>query len=295
MIDLNATQEPPRPTEESDCMPSRVASLKPSSARVYDKAIQHYRTVFKGDVPCDREMFDRYVASMRKSSPSTVYLRVQALRHEHVRLGLPSPTDAPDVRTLLRQLQKGVVPAKVDRTGRVRAPARHREPRQARPLTRALLTRMLDAMGTNPLDRRDRCLLLVGFSAALSALALTSLNVEDVTFTNDAMLLSVGSVLEADSVASGARRVFAIPRTGHELCAARATAEWIAHAQLEEEGGPLIRRFDRASNPTSERLEAAYVSAIVKRRLAAVGIDPKAFSSLSLPRGRRAEVAKGLL
>lgn len=282
-----------RPADVPAVMPPRQVALKPSSALAYEKAMRNYREVFKGEVPCDRATLDRYVASMRKSSPSTVYLRLQALRHEHVRLGLPSPTDSPEVRALLRQLQQGVMPAKVDRTGRVRAPAKRREPRQARPLTRALLARMLDAMGTNALDRRDRCLLLMGFAAALSGLALTTLDVEDVSFTGDAMLLSIRDRPTHD--ADAPRRALAVPRTGQELCAARATWEWIQHAQLDELGGPLIRRFDRAGNPTAQRLEAAYVGAVVKRRLAAVGIDPAPFSSLSLARGRRAEVAKGLL
>lgn len=281
------------PEDTPAFMPPRVTSLKPSSALAYDKAIRHFRQIFGGAVPCGRETLDRYVASMRKSSPSTVYLRLQALRHEHIRLGLPSPTDAPEVRALLRQLQRGVIPAKVDRSGRVRAPARLKEPRRAKPLTRALLAKVLDAMGTNALDRRDRCLLLLGFGAALSGLALTSLDVADVSFTNDAMLISVaGKAGEGSEVR---RQALAVPRTGQELCAARATLEWIRHAQLDELGGPLIRRFDRAGNPTSDRLGAAYVGAIVKRRLSAVGIDPTSFSSLSLARGRRAEVAKGLL
>ena len=274
-------------------MPPRAVPLKPSSALAYDKALRHYCEVFKGKVPCDRAGLDGYVSSMRKAAPSTIYLRLQALRHEHVRLGLPSPTDSDEVRALMRQLQRGVLPAKVDHTGRVRALAKRKEPRQARPLTRALMAKVLDAMGTNPLDRRDRCLLLLGFSAALSGLALTMLDVEDVSFTSDVMLVSVGNRATEEAVAPP--RVLAIPRTGQELCAARATSEWIQHLQLDELGGPLIRRFDRAGNPTSNRLEAAYVGAVVKRRLAAVGIDPAPFSSLSLARGRRAEVAKGLL
>jgi len=282
-----------QPADVPASMPLRAASLKPSSAHTYEKALRHYREAFKGEIPCDRATLDRYVASMGKCSPSTVYLRVQALRHEHIRLGLPSPTASDEVRALLRQLQQGVMPAKVDRTGRVRAPARRKEPRRARPLTRSLLAKALDAMGTNALDRRDRCLLLIGFSAALSGMTLTTLDVEDVSFTSDAMLLSVGP--KAGEAPDSPRRTLAVPSTGHELCAARATREWIQHAQLDELGGPLIRRFDRAGNPTSDRLEAAYVGAIVKRRLAVVGVDPTPFSSLSLARGRRAEVAKGLL
>lgn len=276
-------------------MPMSPRALKATTLRAYEKALAHFRDVFMGTVPCDRTTLDKYIASMRKSAPSTVYLRLQALRHAHVRLGLPNPIDAPEVRALLRQLQAGFIPAKMDRTGRVRAPAKRKEPRQARPLTRTLLTKMLDAMGTNSLDRRDRCLLLLGFSAGLSGPALVGLNVTDVQLTNDAMLVSIGEAPQAPGQDIVTRRVIAVPRTGHELCAARATAEWIAHAQLDEQGGPLIRRFDRAGDPTSHRLNAAYLAAVIKRRLKAVGIDPAPFSALSLKRGKRAELARGLL
>ena len=285
----------PVPASEPASMPLGFGTLKPSSVRAYDKAIQHFRTVFKGAVPCDRAALDRYVASMRKNAPSTIYLRLQALRHEHARVGVPSPTDSPEVRALMRQLQRGVIPAKIDRSGRVRTPPKQKESRQARPLTRALLARMLDAMGANPLDRRDRCLLLLGFGAALSRSTLIALDLGDVSFTNDAMLLAVRESVRDPSNGAERRRVIAVPRTGHELCAARATSEWIHHAQLDGQDGPLIRRFDRAGNPTPYRLEAAYLGAVMKRRIKAVGVDPAPFSSLSLKRGKRAEVVRGLL
>lgn len=284
-----------QPAFEPAHMPQASSSLKATTLRAYEKALAHFCDVFRGTVPCDRATLDEYIASMRKSAPSTIYLRVQALRHAHVRLGVSSPTDAPEVRALLRQLQAGVVPAKVDRTGRVRAPAKRKELRQARPITRALLAKMLDAMGTNSLDRRDRCLLLLGFSAGLSGPALVGLDVADVQLTNDAMLVSIDQAPQGSDQGIATRRVIAVPRTGRELCAARATAEWIAHAQLDEQGGPLIRRFDRAGDPTSHRLDAAYLGTVIKRRLKAVGVDPAPFSSLSLKRGKRAELAKGLM
>lgn len=267
-------------------MPPRCGrALKPSSVQAYDKAVRHFREVFGGEVPCDRQTVERYIASMRKGAPSTAYLRVQALRHAHVQAGAPSPTDEPSMRAMLRSLQLGIFP------GKTKSARKRREPRQARPLTRTLLTKMLDAMGINALDRRDRCVLLLGFAAGLSRSALVGLDVADVRFTNDVMLLSLRNAGDETSPA----QIVAVPRTGQELCAARATAEWIAHSELDVQGGPLVRRFDRAGNPTRERLDAAYLGQVIKRRLKAVDIDPTPYSSLSLVRGRRAELSKGLL
>lgn len=138
-------------------------------------------------------------------------------------------------------------------------------------MTRELLLRMLDAMHRNPLDRRDRALLLVGFMGALPRSRLIEIDVEDVEFTTDAMLIRV------------MERRLALPATGGDLCPVAATRKWVEHCGLT--GGALFRRFDRAGDPTTERLDAAYVSIVVKQRLAAVGVEPAQYSAHSLRSG----------
>lgn len=268
--------------------PTRPKKLKASSSAAYDKALRHFGGIFGGTLPCDRATVERYIASQRnKVAPATIYLRVQALRYEHVRLGHLSPTDDPVLRALMRQLQQGFVP------GRGSAGPKRKEPRQARPVTRGMLARVLDAMGTNALDRRDRCLLLLGFGAALPRSSLAALDVADVRFTNDVMIVT----LREDSTGESkkAASTVSVPITGHELCAATATKDWISHAALDLEGGPLLRRFDRGGDPTPHRLDAPWISVVLKNRLKAVGIDPAPYSALSLRRGRLAEIAKGML
>ena len=267
-------------------------ALKSSTAVAYEKDVRQYREVFGGCIPCDQAALERYIASLRtRVAPTTMHRRLMALRHEHVRLGHPSPTDAPALRAILRALQLGFVPTNA---GSVRAPKK-KEPRQARPITRSLLAKMLDAMGTNALDRRDRCVLLLGFGAALSRSALTALDVADIRFTNDVMAVRLHDEAVPDGAQPRPRRVVTVPITGHELCAATATRQLIEHGALDVEGGPLIRRFDRAGNPTADRLHGAWVSVVVKNRLKAVGIDATDFSALSLRRGRLSEMAKGKL
>ena len=280
------TLQTPRP------MPpfKRPVSLKASSTTAYNKALRHFREVFGGKLPCDRTTVERYITAQRnKVAPATIYLRLQALRHEHLRLDYPSPTDDPSLRAVMRQLQQGFVP------GKSGAAPKRKEPRKARPLTRSMLTKALDAMGTNGLDRRDRCLLLLGFGAALSRAALAALDVADLRFTNDVMIVSLREGGDEAARTTPRTVTVTVPITGHELCAATATKAWISHAALDLEGGPLLRRFDRGGDPTANRLEAPWISVVVKNRLKAVGIDPTAYSALSLRRGRMAEIAKGVL
>ena len=268
---------------------TRLRPLQESSERAYAKDMRQFFEIFKGSVPCDPRTVERYIASLRnRAAPTTIYRRTMALRNEHIRLGHPSPTDAPELRPLLRQLQKGILPPKKGAAAQV---PKRKEPRQAKPVTRGLLAKMLDAMGTNSLDRRDRCLLLLGFAAALSRSALVSLDVSDLAFTNDVMILNLRDIGEEGK----AKRSITVPITCGELCAATATRAWVEHAALDIEGGPLFCSFDRAGDPTRHRLHSAWVAVVVKQRLAAVGIDASHFSGLSLRRGRLMEIARGVL
>lgn len=265
---------------------ARRAPLKSSSAETYSKALRHFTVAFKGSVPATVQTIHRYVTAMRKSAPATAYLRLQAIRYEHVRQGLPSPTDDPSVRAVMRNLQLGIAP------GKKADGAKRAEPKHARAVTRNLLERMLDAMGTNSLDRRDRCILTLSFGAALSRSALVALNRDDIRFTNDVMVLTIRDL--ADPTKS---RTTTVPVTGHELCAATATRDWMLHCamDLEPQDGSLLRRFSRAGDPTQDRLSAAWINVVLKQRLKDVGVDPAPYSGLSLRRGRMAEIGKGVL
>lgn len=280
-----ASAEPFLPTT-SAVTRTRRAQLKSSSAETYSKALRHFTTVFKGSVPTTVDTIHRYLMTMRKSAPATAYLRLQAIRHEHSRQGLPSPTDDPTVRAVMRNLQLGISPGKKPET------AKRTEPKHARAVTRTLLERMLDAMGTNSLDRRDRCVLTLSFGAALSRSALVALNRDDIRFTNDVMVLTI-----RDFADTARMRTVTVPITGHELCAATATRDWLRHAalDLEPQDGPLLRRFSRAGDPTQYRLSAAWINVVLKQRLKTIGVDPAPYSGLSMRRGRMAEIGKGVL
>jgi integrase len=259
------------------------APLQGSSTAAYAKDLRLFVT-WGGQIPSSVAQLQKYIRNLGgKTAPVTIYRRLQAIRHAHIAQGLPSPTHDPILRPILRALQLGYAPSKSPtKAGSI--PARPREAKSAKPLTRALLLRMLDAMHRNSLDRRDRAMLLLGFMAAMKRAELVALDVSSLRFTADALVVQ----LEARQVA--------VPATGGELCAVTATKDWINHAALdiEQPPGPLFRRFDRGGDPTLDRLDSAWVSVVVKTRLKAVGIDPKPFSAQSLRRGRLLESAKGL-
>jgi integrase len=279
------TLPPPRARQTN----RRGRRLASSSASAYDKDLVLFHKL-GGTVPCEPAAVLRFIELLRKRvSAITAYRRVMAVQRAHVDGGFTSPTDDPTLRTAIRWLQTGRYPPKPgSKAAAADVPAK-RVARSAKPLTRLLLERCLDALGRDMLDRRDRMLLTLGFLAALKRQQLVALDVRDLAFTPDAMIVTLR---HADG---SVRRTVAVAATvGGALCAVAACRQYIEHLALPPEA-PLLAAYNRAGEPTSNRLCAAFVSVVVKRALTTVGIDARHFSGESLRRGRVLEAAKGTL
>ena len=309
-------QDEGRPTRRASSSSGPLATaiktkpLSPSSSEAYDKDVRLF-VKSGGVVPCDALALRKYIWSMRnKLAPATLYRRCMAVRHAHQLVGHRSPTDDPRLRPLLRALQLGFVPdKKILQAG---APAtsdsgaKSRKPRPSLPITRRLLGQMLQALPRNAIDRRDRALILLGFAGAIKRGALVALNVGDLRFTADALIVRIhtgGHEDIADVASSGSgdgaltARQIAIPITTGDLCAATAIKDYLLKSALDTEPpeSPLWRACDRGGDATRNRLDSAVVSLIVKKWVAAAGIDAKPYSAQSLVTGRRSEFAKGVL
>ncbi len=277
---------------------ARSTRQRDSTVTAYAKDVRQFVTTYGGTIPCSAEELIGYIRLLaRRVAPATIARRVMAIRDAHVQAGLALPTDDPRIREALRLLASGQQPlnlmADVKGAGIPvsRRSDRDEAKRGAAPITRALLMRMLDAMGTGlrSLDRRDKALFLLGFVGGLKRGAICALNIEDLTFTSDAMLVRIRGGANNDNTEVG--RTLAIPFTRGPLCAATACQQWILHNALEDSAGPLILRYTRSGEPMlGERLDSAYVSTLVKRRLQDAGVvDVSSYSGESLRRGHALE------
>lgn len=285
-------------------------ALSASSTEAYQKDARLF-VKSGGVVPCDALALQKYIWSMRnKLAPATLYRRCMAVRHAHQLIGQRPPTDDPTLRPLLRALQLGYVPdKKILLTGAPSAGdtnTKSRKPRPSLPITRRLLGQMLQALPRNAIDRRDRALILLGFGGALKRGTLVAINLGDVSFTADALIVRIrsggqesGTTMSVSGVSDLAPTVrqIAIPATGGDLCVAKAIKEYIERSALDTEppDSPLFRACDRGGDPTRNRLDSAVVSLVVKKWVAAAGIDAKPYSAQSLVTGRRSEFSKGVL
>ena len=261
-----------------------------STRAAYARDVERFIRSFGGSLPCTPDTLIAYiVAASKRVAPSTLLRRCMAIQDAHAQMRAPSPTADPRIREAMRQMAKGQRPgslAALNPDAKPKERQTQKSPRQAKPISRALLLRMLDAMGTGArsMDRRDKVILTLGF-AGLKRGMICALHVEDLRFTEDAMLVRVRGPNAADGEEGG--RHVAIPITRGPLCAATACRVWIEHNQMEGQSGPLVVRFTRSGEPTNQRLDAAYVNAVVKERLRAAGVaDVEGYSAESLRRGR---------
>lgn len=263
----------------------RGSPLSNSSTDAYAKDLRLFKEG-GGTVPCDPRALRNYIWKYRnKVAPATLYRRMMAVRHAHLALGLPSPTV--ELTAVLKNLHRGFVPDKSVLDGVETPPTstRRRAVRSAAPITRSILGRILESLPRNMKERRDRALVGLMFMGALRRGEAVRLNIEDLRFTPDALIVQLGT-----------SRQIAIPVTGGGLCGATLVRELVQRAAWDIEGttGPLFRRADRSGALSEDRLDSSWVSVIVKQMVAAAGLDASKYSGQSLRAGRMAEMARGV-
>jgi len=248
-------------------------NLSVNTLRGYQADLAHF-IKSGGRLPCSADMIVAYLDDRGEwLSIATLTRRLMAIRHAHVELGLPSPTGDPMVKQRLRALR------------RKRGVAQ----RQAKPLSRKLLRRIVCSMGHSLIDKRDRALLLLGFGGGFRRSELVALNTYDLDPTEEGVIVTIR---RSKTDQEGAGRKVAIPAVGGKLCPARALKRWILSARISAIPGPIFRSFDRGGAVTDKRLSAAYVSKMLKKRLRALDVDPSPYSAHSLRAGLVTEAAR---
>jgi integrase len=143
------------------------------------------------------------------------------------------------------------------------------------------LKRMIVRLPENLLGVRDRALLLIGFCGAFRRSELVALDVADVAFSREGLVLTIRRS-KTDQEAEG--RKIGIPYAAHvETCPIRSLQEWLEKSGITE--GPIFRPVDRHGKMASARLSARSVAGVVKRRAATVGLNAREVAGHSLRSG----------
>ena len=204
----------------------------------------------------------------RARKPAGIELALAAIGQKHETSHLTSPRKTSEVRAVRAGIRKTVGVAQ----------------RQAEALLVPELRRAVALLPETTAGLRDKALLLVGWTGAFRRSPLVALELDDLSFTTEGVVLTIRKD-KPDQEQKG--RKVAIPfGTTPEACPVRALSAWVGVLeQLGNVNGPLFRKVDRNGNIGKRALTARTVGRIVKDAITSIGGDPKGFSAHSLRAG----------
>lgn len=128
---------------------------------------------------------------------------------------------------------------------------------------------------------RDKALILTGFMGAFRRSELVSIDVEDLTFSREGVIILVN---HSKGDQEGQGEYVAIPYNSDSMmCAVVALKHWLNISQIMS--GPLFRPFNKHKQIRERRLTDKSVALIVKKYAALAGRNADDFAGHSLRRG----------
>jgi len=196
---------------------------------------------------------------------NTLSRRIAAISQLHSQAGFESPTRSWAVKQFLQGLRRelGIAPIR------------------KRPVLVGDLQEILKQIPNSLLGKRDRALLLLGFSGAFRRSELVGLDAKDIEVQRAGIALTIG---RSKTDQEGQGRILGIPYGIEEAtCPIRALEAWRNAAEIQS--GPLFRPVNRHGRVLASRLSGEGVAIVVKRYVEKLGYDPAHFAGHSLRAG----------
>lgn len=134
---------------------------------------------------------------------------------------------------------------------------------------------------------RDRALLLLGFCAALRRSELAAVQVEDLEFTSQGIILTLP---RSKTDQTGQGRKIGIPKGRGRICPVGSVGFWIK--QLSEGRGPLFRPIAKSRIIGQGQLSDRAIADIIKHYAREAGLNPEKYSGHSLRSGLATSAAQ---
>lgn len=204
-------------------------------------------------------------------SIATLGRHLVSIAQAHRAAGHPTPTTDAAVTTVWRGIRREHGTAQAQKAALVTADIR------------ALVT----ALPEGPAGLRDRAILLLGFAGAFRRSELVGLDVGDLVFTAEGLVVTLDRS-KTDQEGEGVK--VGIPRGRHpETCPVAAVEAWLA---VLGPGAALFRSVDRFGRIGAARLADRDIARIVKRAAHSIGLDPSRFAGHSLRAGLATSAAQ---
>ncbi|WP_020398969.1 site-specific integrase [Kordiimonas gwangyangensis] len=208
-----------------------------------------------------------------KVQPVTLKARLAAISVAHRLAGRTLDTRHEAIRLILRgaSREKGLAPK-----------------RQARPLHYSALPALMDTFDRTPLGIRDKCLVLIGFAAALRRTEIADLDIKHVTIAAEGVTITLPRA-KGDRLGRG-ESVFVSRHDDDRLCPVKALEDWLDYCGSAP--GPVFLRANRNNTFRSTGISEKTVNRIVKAHVGTLGLDASDYSGHSLRAGLATSAAE---
>lgn len=201
------------------------------------------------------------LASGRKVS--TAMRRLSAINSYHEAASYPAPANS-TVWNFLLAIRR----------------MRGEQPRQKDAISTEELRNMVEALSQSPRGLRDRAILTVGFASALRRSTLVALELDDVEFRPEGLVLTIRK--EKQDRRGQGRVLGIVPGRYSDTCPSQCLARWLVERGAGP--GPLFTPV-YAGHVLLRRMQPAQIARIVKVAAKAAGLDPARFSAHSMRAG----------
>jgi integrase len=217
-------------------------------------------------LPAAAETVALYLAELGgQRKAATIARRLAAIAEAHKAAGHPSPTADAAVKTVWTGIRRTHGTAQAGKA----------------PVVTADVRAMVATLPDRLIGHRDRAVLLLGFAGAFRRSELVGLDVADVAATRDGLVVALR---RSKTDQEGAGAAVGIPYGSNPAtCPVRALARWLEVSAIA--AGPLFRPVDRHGHLGAGRLSDRAVALVVKRAVAAAGLDPAKYAGHSLRAG----------
>lgn len=252
------------------------AAMSPRTRRAYASAWRLYLAWCEDHRvdPRGPDVVVGFLADQAESKKlATIEVYLSAISQARGLLGLSPLSDFPRVKRVMKGIRRTLGP-----NGQV----------QKTPITVGQLRRISMALPGTPKAIRDRLILLLGFAGAFRRSELVALDVDDLEFNDDGLVVRLRRS-KTDQYGKG--RHVGIPYgSTPATCPVRAARAWLETAEITQ--GPVLRGVDRHGNIGEQRLSTRTVARVVKAAVESIGLDSDTFAGHSLRADFATEAAK---
>ncbi len=247
------------------------ANFAVNSLKSYEDSWQRFLSwcalTSREPLPATGETVALWATSMLKDGlrVTTVETRLSGVGYRHKKAGYDSPI-GPEVRAVLVGARR----------------LRRESPRQKRALTPEQLWKIARVLPVDtPRGLRDRALIVLGFAGAFRRSELRFLDVEDITFVRQGLLVHL-RFSKTDQIGVG-RSVGIFRGVWEDTCPVRAVRAWLDCRGRQP--GPLFVAVIGHGTITNNRLSCDAIALSIKRGVRAIGLNPHLYSGHSLRSG----------